>query len=222
MIKVERSYPAPESLAIEAEKANGSYNLPDVTARLRKDFFDKCYICGIKPMPDAQVEHRLPHKNNTIPGRKYDWDNLFWCCVHCNNVKNKAKYDAGILDCCKEDPEQFIETVLCDGKVSVTTKGEITPSATLTAELIYEVFNEMNTGIRTAACEVRIHEAQEEMTKLYRVLAHYRKFSESKQLDCLYLKALLSRESPFAAIKRGYIRNHLEEYPELESLLALK
>lgn len=29
MIKVERSYPAPESLAIEAEKANGSYNLPD-------------------------------------------------------------------------------------------------------------------------------------------------------------------------------------------------
>ncbi len=67
MIKVERSYPAPESLAIEAEKANGSYNLPDVTARLRKDFFDKCYICGIKPMPDAQVEHRLPHKTTLFP-----------------------------------------------------------------------------------------------------------------------------------------------------------
>ena len=30
MVKVERSFPAPVSLALEAQKANGSYSKPDV------------------------------------------------------------------------------------------------------------------------------------------------------------------------------------------------
>ena len=44
MVKVERSYPAPESLALEKEKSNGSYSDPDVIERLTKDFYNKCYI----------------------------------------------------------------------------------------------------------------------------------------------------------------------------------
>mgnify|MGYP002863741611 CR=1 FL=1 len=107
MIRVQRSYPAPASLAVEEKKASGSYNLPDVTERLRGDFCDKCYICEIKPVTDPEVEHRLPHKNNTIPGRKFNWENLYWSCRHCNSVKNQAKYDERILDCCACDPEVF-------------------------------------------------------------------------------------------------------------------
>ena len=45
MIKITRSYPAPESLKIEAQKSEGSYSKPDVAARLKEDFHDKCYIC---------------------------------------------------------------------------------------------------------------------------------------------------------------------------------
>ena len=37
---------------------------------------------------------------------KYDWDNLFWSCAHCNNIKN-AKYDP-ILDCTQVDVDQKI------------------------------------------------------------------------------------------------------------------
>ena len=46
MVKIERSFPAPVSLAAEAGKNNGSYEKLDVVARLIKDFHNKCYICG--------------------------------------------------------------------------------------------------------------------------------------------------------------------------------
>ncbi len=47
MVKVERSFPAPESLAEEAKKENGrgKYDKPDVIERLKNDFHNKCYIC---------------------------------------------------------------------------------------------------------------------------------------------------------------------------------
>ena len=47
MVKVERSFPAPESLAKEAKKAAGKYDSQDVIERLKKDFHNKCYICDI-------------------------------------------------------------------------------------------------------------------------------------------------------------------------------
>ncbi len=48
MIKVEKSQPEPESLVAEAQKKNGQYDKPDVTARLKRYFHHKCYICGIQ------------------------------------------------------------------------------------------------------------------------------------------------------------------------------
>lgn len=101
MVKVERTFPAPASLEREAQKKNGSYDKADVIEQLRKDFHDKCYICEMKNLQDPQVEHLLPHKKGKYPERKFDWSNLFWSCGHCNGVKNKEKYDEGILDCCR-------------------------------------------------------------------------------------------------------------------------
>ena len=46
MVKVERSFPAPASLALESQKANGSYSMPDVVKQLKEDFHNKCYICA--------------------------------------------------------------------------------------------------------------------------------------------------------------------------------
>ena len=34
MVKVERSFPAPASLAVEAQKVKGSYSMPDVVCLL--------------------------------------------------------------------------------------------------------------------------------------------------------------------------------------------
>lgn len=219
MIKVQRSYPAPVSLAVEEKKKSGNYNLPDVTKQLREDFYDKCYICEIKPVTDPEVEHRLPHKNNTIPGRKFNWDNLYWSCRHCNSVKNQDKYDVGILDCCNCDPEKYIKHELHDSTVYVSAIDPSNSEAVLTAELIYEAFNLKNSGIRIAACQARVDALQKEMGKLYKALSNYKENPKSK-LNCKNIQVQLRREGAFASFKRFYVKNHLDEYPMLESFLV--
>ena len=217
MIKVERSFPAPKSLAIEEAKKDGKYNLADVTEQLRKDFHNKCYICEIKPVADPEVEHRLPHKYNTISGGKFSWENLFWVCRHCNNVKNKEKYEDGILDCCRTDPEDCIRIELTGDTVVIRAIQE-DPSTFLTVQLLDEVYNTRNTGIRIAACDARIQLMQNEMGKLYKALVAFGKNPESRKTN-RELRVLLDRESAFAAVKRDYIRKYLKTYPQLEIYL---
>lgn len=218
MIKIHRSYPAPASLALEEKKKTGAYNLPDVTERLRKDFFDKCYICEIKPVADPEVEHRLPHKNNSIPGRKYNWDNLFWSCRHCNSVKANPKYDQGILDCCTQDPEEYLTYCVTEKNVEAKAFDSSQKDAVLTAQLITEVFNRTNTGIRIAACDTRVNQLLLEMNKLYVKLEDYCN-EPGDEFTLRSIRAMLKRESAFAGFKRSYIREHLEEYPEFRAFL---
>lgn len=52
MIKINRSYPAPVSLACESQKVAGNYSKTDVIERLKNDFHDKCYICEMKELQD--------------------------------------------------------------------------------------------------------------------------------------------------------------------------
>lgn len=219
MIKVQRSYPAPPSLAIEAKKSNGQYNGPDVIRQLRGDFHDKCYICGIKPVQDPEVEHRLPHKNGKYPERKFDWDNLFWSCGHCNSVKKQTKYDVGILDCCKMDPEELIDFEIEENSVKATPFDKANTTASVTAELVNEAFNLKNTGVRIAECEIRTEQLQTEMNKLYCALSEYKDNPESK-LANNNIRVILRRSSAFAEFKRRFVRRHISDYPSLEKYLA--
>lgn len=219
MVKIERSYPAPKSLVTESEKITGSYSKPDVIERLRKDFHDKCYICELKGLQDPEVEHLLPHKNGRHQARKFDWDNLFWSCGHCNNVKNQAIYEGRILDCCKKDPEESINFELNEDDVCIFAKDSDDREAALTAKLVKEVFNVCNTGMRVYRSDYRLKKLQEEMNVLYTKLEDYRKKPGSKVTQRT-LKALLRRETAFAGFKRCYIREHLEEYPELTEYIA--
>ena len=54
MVKIVRSFPAPESLFEEAKKVTGRYDKPDVVVRLKKDFHNKCYICEMKELQDPE------------------------------------------------------------------------------------------------------------------------------------------------------------------------
>ena len=101
-------------------------------------------------IPIPVVEHLLPHKNGEYVDRKFDWDNLFWSCGHCNGVKNRKEYDIGIIDCCKRDPEKLLMFDLVEGDVVVYPFDEYDREATLTAKLIYEVFN-----VKILECEFR-------------------------------------------------------------------
>ena len=90
--------------------------------------------------------------------------------------------------------------------------------AVMTADLICEAFNLKNSGIRIAACQIRMDSLQQEMGKLYKALIQYKKKPESK-LNRKNIQVLLRREGAFAAFKRFYVKSHLEEYFGLEEFL---
>lgn len=209
MIKIERSFPAPASLEIMKKKNRWDYTSKDLTERLQSDFHDKCYICGLKELQSPQIEHLRPHKNGKYPERKFDWNNLFWACGHCNRIKNNNKYDEGIIDCYKCDPELRLVFKLEDMKVYVYAQNKNDAEAVKTAELIYETFNFYNTGIRECESNAIYKKLTEQMDLLYTVLEEYVKAPGSKDIQNK-LKALLRQESAFAVFKRNYIRDHLK------------
>lgn len=218
MVKIQRSFPAPTSLAEEAKKLNGRYDKPDVIERLKKDFHNKCYICEMKELQDPNVEHLLPHKNGKYPKRKFDWENLFWACGHCNNIKNNSKYDAGIIDCCNQDPEDYLDFQLKNDNVVIQLKKSDNPIYKRTEMLVTETFSLKNTGMRTYTSDERLRLLQKEMNLLYGQLEKLHNSPNSK-LILRTICSLLRRESAFAAFKRCYVRIHAKEYPQLQEYL---
>ena len=220
MVKIERTPKAPESLAVESKKANGSYREPDVVDQLKQDFHNKCYICELNDLTDIEVEHLLPHYGRTRIERVFDWNNLFYSCTHCNSIKNSRKYDEKILDCCKVDPELLLNHIILDGRVSVEpAAGNTDEDVMMTADLIQSCFNKDNTGIRTVQCKARYDRLAKTMNDLYCTLEKYHKDKGStKYLRAL--KGMLKREHKFAAFTRHYIRQHLDVYPELQNFVV--
>ena len=102
MIKIERKLTDKAQKAIvslqKAEAGNSSYNTLEVNSALREMFHNKCYICENNQVTSYNIEHLYPHRNNK--GLKYDWNNLFLSCAHCNNTK-LGKYEP-IIDCTVE------------------------------------------------------------------------------------------------------------------------
>ena len=218
MIKIERNPIAPASLAIEEQRSSGKYNKSDVIQQLKEDSHDKCYICELDRLTDPEVEHLRPHHGRKISERVFDWNNLFYACPHCNNIKKESKYDDKIIDCCEEDPEELLEQCYEDGHVTVHNIVD-EERAVMTAELIRECFEKRNTGIREAACQTRINRLAEEMGILYKTLEKHSKNPETQR----YIRSLkysLSRNSAFAAFKRNYVRKHILDYPDLKEFLV--
>lgn len=218
MVKIDRNPVPPPSLAVEKQKANGSYNKSDVIQQLKEDSHDKCYICELKGLSDPEVEHLRPHYGRKIAKRVFDWNNLFYVCPHCNNLKKEGKYDEKIIDCCSVDPEEVLEQSYENGHVNVcSTENE--ECCVMTAELIQESFEKRNTGIREVACQYRIDCLAESMNILYKMLEKHKKYPKSERY-IRSLRATLSRKSAFAAFKRNYVKKHIADYPELEEFLG--
>ncbi len=202
MVKIERRKEAPVSLAIEKAKGSEKYQERDVTDALYEDFHDKCYICGIKEQ-DKVVEHRIPHHKDR--NLMFDWNNLFLSCEHCNSVKKKGKYDAGIIDCCVDDPEERLVFHVSEDNLSVKAINKNDMQAVLTATLMNEVFTQENSGHRTYNCKRRREGLLMQMSLLYKAIEKYKMNPKSKAAERT-LTALLNKESAFAEFKRCYYR----------------
>ncbi len=142
MINITKTQPAPPCLEIEKKKKSGNYRCGTVLPRLKADFHNKCYICENAGITNINVEHFRPHQDDI--DLKFDWNNLFYACGHCNNTKSN-KYQ-NLLDCTNLS-QQITDLIQFDikpfpyemPKISAIQKGSIAVDETVS--LLQAVYN---------------------------------------------------------------------------------
>jgi len=210
MVNFAKSQPTPTSLA------NGSYNNGEVLNRLKDDFKNKCYLCEQKGLTNIQVEHFIPHQGNNA--LKYSWNNLFWACVHCNNIKldlYNTTSENQLLNCINLEhdvvnsihyqtspfPKENFTFESCCSLVNQPNTIENT------AQLLCKIYNG-HTALKTIEA-LAIREATlQELRKLKKALYQYYSAQlpdNQKQIYFYKIQRLLSKESPFTAFKRWYV-----------------
>lgn len=186
-----------------------SYSEKDVIETLLKDFHNKCYICEVKDPLVLNVEHFKPHEGDE--NKKYDWNNLFFACGRCNNIKRN--HFENILDC--TDPsvdvlrsiKHVFPTTAYAEHVDIVPMND-DPKTIETATLISKVFNDDHTG-------------NKDLTRIYlkkRLMRQYRKFldlvfdyddedtlPEDKEIIYRKIKNMLRVEYEFSAFLRWAI-----------------
>ena len=210
MINIKKSKPAPLCLSEEKKKTNGDYKCGEVLTRLKNDFHNKCYLCEEKEPSSINVEHLFPHKGDK--NKKYDWNNLFWSCVHCNNTK-LAKYE-NIINC--TNFSQIVTDLL---------KFEINPfpfeqtfispqteeyKVVQTAKLLNEIYNG-TTKLKNIEGENKRKKLITEIIEFNEKLHEYFETgltNDEKIQIKIKLRRYLSIESPFTAFKIWIIKNN--------------
>jgi hypothetical protein len=210
MVYLEKSQPAPPSLIVEKQKASGDYKKEDVLERLKTDFKNKCYICELKAPTSINVEHFKPHKGDI--DKKFDWNNLFLSCAHCNNTKlAKAEYD-NILNCTDKThdienrlkyifipfPIEHVEIVALDNSAETQN----------TTELLLAIYNGTTPLKKLESANLRNHILDE--IKDFQQLLHTYFYdivsAEEKQVLLSKIRTHISRDSHFTAFKRWIIK----------------
>jgi hypothetical protein len=211
VIYFKRSQPAPASLKKEKAKKNGSYKCGDVLERLHQDFARKCYLCEqLKPVT-LNVEHLRAHRGDIE--RKFDWNNLFLSCGHCNNTKG-AQYDQ-ILDC--TDPEQPVEKWIRHHmkpfpkeRASFTAMHADHPGVGTTVDLLEAIYNGTTHLKRLEASNLRealLHEILEFQKHLL-AFDDDQIEEDEKERAMREIKRHLSHRSAFTTFKRWIIREN--------------
>lgn len=214
MIYLNRASEAPKSLAVEKEKSNGSYSCEDVLEMLMLNFKHKCYICETKDATTLNIEHFKPHKGDKH--LKFDWDNLFLACGHCNNIK-LAKYE-NLLNCTKKEDRideriKYIYRPYFDIEIESLDND---PKTLETVELLLNVYNGTTNLKKIEADHIRKNIIKE-MNNLFDLIAEIWDTSDESIIEFLKIKIKnnLSRGASYTAIKRW----HVKESPYLKEFI---
>ena len=210
MINIVKSMPPPACLDKEKKKANGNYACGDVLERVKNDFKNKCYICECKEPTAINIEHFIPHKGDKE--LKFDWNNLFWSCVHCNNTKGE-RFEK-ILNC--TNPEHDVENWIKydmkpfpKEKVNITTikNNEIIEN---TVQLLLEVYNGTTRHKIIESSNLRQALLQELVEFQALLLGHYADDTEDDEKAFYFKKIIahLKKSSAFTAFKRWIIKDN--------------
>ena len=220
MVYFEKSQPSPDCLDIEKAKANGDYKCGDVLTRIKDDFKNKCYICEREGIVTINVEHFRPHQGNK--DLKFNWDNLFLSCGHCNNTKSK-KYD-NILNCTdiNDDVENKLKYIFKSfpyKEVQIEALDKSTETIT-TKELLLEVYNG-TTKLKNMGSDNLKKNINKEIGDFQDLLCDYFKFKDTNRtedLGCILIRIQehINRGSSFTAFKRWIILDNDKFKSEFE------
>lgn len=212
MYNVYRSFPEPQSLKTEKLKVSGKYNSEDVLERLVEDFFNKCYLCEKKEISGINVEHLKPHKGDI--DKKFQWENLFLVCPHCNNTKLGNEDE--ILDCTNPSHKiyDWIEynfTSFPKTKVELKIINNI-DIVNNTVTLLDKIYNGSTVNKKFEADNIK-KKIMREIQSFENLIFEYVYNSKKELVE--EIKEKLSRKSAFSAFKRWIIKNNTR-YKELE------
>lgn len=226
MVNYTKSQPPPASLAVEKAKGiNGKYNSADVLEQLETDFHNKCYICEQKAPTSINVEHLVSHQGNI--DLKFDWDNLFWSCAHCNHTKSTL-FDA-ILNCTNFNYD-VLNMIICRmkpyPKELVTVEGnydgeEWVEALNHSIELLKKVYNGTTDHKEKEAANLRRLIQSELLDFQNNLLTYYNDLADVsiKQEAHQNIKRSLKVQAPFTAFKYWIVKENTKLTQDFQDLL---
>jgi hypothetical protein len=204
IVKINRTALPPE-IAIKKED---NYRSGPVYDLLKKDFFGKCYLCEDDEPTGIQIEHRHSHKGDAV--LKFDWNNLFYSCYHCNHAK-QGHYD-DVIDCTQVDPQDYFALEL---KVGLKTEIKITKlndttGVDQTIALLNHIFNGNTKPILSDECVNLRKKICFAIIDFQSKLDNYLNESDKdlKAACANVIRSCISRGTAFAAFKRDIIKNN--------------
>ncbi|EMH3446247.1 hypothetical protein V6H34_003403 [Vibrio harveyi] len=220
MFNVVRTELAPASLADRKK-----YDSEDVWNALKKVFHKKCYICETSEPQDINVEHFVPHEGNE--DLKYAWDNLYFSCGRCNNIK-LAKYDI-LLDCCNPTIDVVRAIKHLPPSTPYAKKLHVEAQASddktkLTAELLDKVYNSEHTPNKAVSSAFLRKKVFDQYNLLLSQVNNYYKpmaLQEEKDDAVARIKLLLKPSSPYSAFISWCIMDDEELGPMLHDFIGL-
>lgn len=224
MVNFIKSEEIPACLAIEKSKPNSeNYRCGNVVEKVAIDFKDKCYLCEDKNITSINVERFEPHKGDRH--RMFDWQNLFFACFYCNNLKMGD--EKPLLDCTDANVNILASI---DLRVDMMRLPEIhfivTPifedeKTRNTAELLYKIYNgkEKPTPLKKRGAFNLRKKVIENLNDFDDLIQEYRQGIVSREFVKNKIKKELQISSAFTAFKVCLIRSNNELYQEFSQYI---
>ncbi|GGK26339.1 hypothetical protein [Aliivibrio fischeri] len=218
MFNVIRPEEAPASL-----KDRIKYDGNDVYDALEEIFFNKCYLCETKEPQDINVEHFDAHMGNL--DKKFDWNNLFFVCSRCNNIKG-AKYN-NLINCCDNRTDVFRAikhlppaTPYAKSVQIVAMNDDI--KTTETQELLDKIFNSEHTVNKKVSGSFLRRKVFEQYNLLLdQINAYYSpvatKTDKGQAIE--RIQVIIERSSPYSAFIRWCVLEDSELGPLLQDTM---
>lgn len=209
MIYSKKTEVPPASLATEKLKASGKYNSQDVLDLLKSDFNNKCYLCESSNITSLNVEHFISHQGNV--DLKFDWQNLFYACGHCNNTKLALpKYD-NILNC--TDINAGVDTkIKYDMPPFPKAEVKLTPLVSEvkvcnTVDLLMDIYNGTTPTKKIEASNIKDNILKEIVAFQRRLLEYFDSRNTEEEAEEIEkdIAKMLRPSSPFTAFKKWIV-----------------